>query len=81
MTSFRAGDVDFRFTPNIGRFSASQRTVEMGQCTIPDSSWVASSIRYKLYLQLKHQDGEASRVDRIAPHQDQGLLGPERRLV
>jgi hypothetical protein len=24
---------------------------------------------------------EASRVDRIAPHQDQGLLGPERRLV
>jgi hypothetical protein len=31
ITSFRASDVDFRFTLNTGRFSASQRTVETGQ--------------------------------------------------
>jgi hypothetical protein len=31
ITSFRAGDVDFRFTLDTGRFSASQRTVETGQ--------------------------------------------------
>ena len=30
-TSVRARDVDFRFTLNTGRFSASQRTVETGQ--------------------------------------------------
>jgi hypothetical protein len=30
-TSFRARDVDFRFTLNTGHFSASQRTVETGQ--------------------------------------------------
>jgi hypothetical protein len=31
ITSFRAGNVDFRFTLDTGRFSASQRTVETGQ--------------------------------------------------
>jgi len=31
ITSFRARDIDFRFTLNTGRFSASQRTVETGQ--------------------------------------------------
>jgi hypothetical protein len=31
ITSFRAGDVDFRFTLDTGRLSASQRTVETGQ--------------------------------------------------
>jgi hypothetical protein len=31
ITSFRVGDVDFRFTLDTGRFSASQRTVETGQ--------------------------------------------------
>jgi hypothetical protein len=30
ITSFRAGNVDFRFTLSTGRFSASQRTVETG---------------------------------------------------
>jgi hypothetical protein len=30
ITSFRAGDVDFGFTLDTGRFSASQRTVETG---------------------------------------------------
>jgi hypothetical protein len=30
ITSFRAGNVDFRFTLDTGRFSASQRTVETG---------------------------------------------------
>jgi hypothetical protein len=30
ITSFRAGDLDFRFTLDTGRFSASQRTVETG---------------------------------------------------
>jgi hypothetical protein len=31
ITSFRAGDVDFRFILDTGRFLASQRTVETGQ--------------------------------------------------
>jgi hypothetical protein len=31
ITSFRERDVDFRFTLDTGRFSASQRTVETGQ--------------------------------------------------
>jgi hypothetical protein len=30
ITSFHAGDVDFRFTLDTGRFSASRRTVEKG---------------------------------------------------
>jgi hypothetical protein len=31
ITSFRAGDVDFRFTLDTGRLSALQRTVEEGR--------------------------------------------------